>query len=496
MNLKDLLSTFKDSVVEISLGNETRDFGSIPVSALISDSRKVSPGSLFVAYSGVSSRAENFIEQAMNHEPQVVVTDSEAVWNRRKEFESSLWIRVQDAREALAQMAAAWFGHPSQRLLMIGVTGTSGKTTTTFLVEAILRASGLKTGLIGTVFNQVGEKRVDSTHTTPGALELQELLNQMVQAGCQACVMEVSSHALDQKRVAGIAWDAVGFTNLSSEHLDYHVDLDSYRDAKLKLFDQCYRDSVSQGKNPARIIHVGDDRAEDFANRALQVNAGTRPAVLLRRSQVDGYQNLQNASHLVGQYNRENIALAAELTLSCGIAVSSVEKGIRTIPGVPGRLEQVPNTRGILVLVDYAHKPDALSKVLQTLQPERNKGRLFVVFGCGGDRDRTKRPEMGRIASLLADQVWVTSDNPRTENPEAIVAEVMAGIPSDCAQKCHAIVDRRLAITQALNAAQLGDVVLIAGKGHETYQIIGNVQHHLDDREVALEVLTSSFKNS
>ncbi len=422
-----------------------------------------------------------------------------------------------DSRWALARMASHFYGNPSCGMLVVGVTGTSGKTTTTYLIESILKAAGHHVGVIGTVNMRHGEKIIPSQLTTPGSVELQRVLAQMKTEGCTAVVMEVSSHALKQHRTACIAFDGVVFTNLSPEHLDFHADMEDYFQAKALLFKEGVQFALASGKHPVAAIntdipygqrllselHASPTRGfriADFGHAPIAQVSGQN-----LKSDLFGIQGkierISIHSPLMGQFNASNILAAVAVTQGLGISDSAISAGIADLSLVPGRLERVPNTHGIHVLVDYAHKPDALENVLRTLREIQDGHRLITVFGCGGDRDRKKRPVMGRLGVEFSNHTFVTSDNPRSENPNSIIQEILQGIPlQDLQDKKNFTVEpnREKAITAALHMAQPGDLVLIAGKGHEDYQIIADPDHpgktkkiHFDDREIAIKAMAT-----
>lgn len=503
MRLRDLLES-----AGILLSHE------FPASALDSrvervtaDSREVGPGTLFVAVRGTTADGHAFVEDVMTRGALAVVGEEPWAWGAVRTQDR--YVEVKSSRHALGELASAFHDHPSRSLLMVGVTGTSGKTTTTYLIESILRTAGRRVGVIGTVNFRFGETVLPSTHTTPGAAELQALLAQMRDLGADAVVMEVSSHALKQARVAGVAFDGMVFTNLSPEHLDFHPDMEDYFAAKKLLFTEMAQEAWRGGKRPHGAIHSGDAfgarlirELEASPERSIEVVpfAATGPGSEVRVG-VEGIegtlQGVPVRSPLIGSFNAQNLAGAIAVTRALGVSATAISGGVSVLACVPGRLERVPNSRGIHVLVDYAHKPDALEKVLTTLGEMRDGRRLITVFGCGGDRDRTKRPVMGGIACRLSDAVFITSDNPRSEDPESIVAEIVAGTAG--ARNFQVEVDRRKAIHAAIAAARPGDLVVIAGKGHEDYQIIrdpapgagpkATVKVHFDDREVAREAL-------
>ncbi|MBC7693453.1 MAG: UDP-N-acetylmuramoyl-L-alanyl-D-glutamate--2,6-diaminopimelate ligase [Methylotenera sp.] len=467
------------------------------ISRVTSDSRQVGPGTLFIAVHGVSQDGHRFLEPAFKSGAVLAIGQNA--------HDHPNYLQVKDSRETLAQLAAELHGNPSHSLLMVGVTGTSGKTTTTYIIESILKAAGHCVGVIGTVNFRIGEEILPSTHTTPGAVELQELLEQMKIKGCTAVVMEVSSHALKQKRTAALAFDGVIFTNLSPEHLDFHPHMEDYFASKsILFFDQMQRSRLA-GKTPFAAVNVDDHYGERLAESLSSVPSPVLHGFRVTSEVTVGlegicgvYQGIPFQSELVGGFNASNILGALCVCRGIGISAEAITEGIRSLPCVPGRLEKVPASKGRTILIDYAHKPDALEKVLSVLEAIKGSGKLITVFGCGGDRDRTKRPLMGKIAVQLSDQVFITSDNPRTENPETIIAEILHGTngQSESSTPVHVEIDRKKAIFMAVQASRPGDIILIAGKGHEDYQIIadpttpGGVRKiHLDDREIASEAL-------
>lgn len=468
---------------------------------ITADSRQVKPGMIFVATRGQTQDGHVYISQAVLAGASLIIgEDALDLGSLRVPY-----LQVPNGRKALAEIAASFYGHPSRSMVMVGVTGTSGKTTTTYLVESILKSANYKVGMIGTISFRYPGKTLDSTHTTPGAVELQKMLAEMRDAGCTAVVMEVSSHALKQSRAAHIAWDAMIFTNLTPEHLDFHPDMEDYYRSKAILFTELAQASTQVGKKPVASISIDTEYGlrlvqeisnnnpshfkEIFSSSLTRADArlcGSAVSIHLQGIQGEvGGVKIQSA--LTSKFNISNILGAIGVGLGLGIKVDAIERGIRALEKVPGRLEAVTNTAGLQILVDYAHKPDALEKVLHNLRAVKGSARLITVFGCGGDRDRTKRPVMGKMAVELSDLVFITSDNPRTENPMAIIEEILQGVQGH--QNFHVDPDRRSAIFSAIRAARKGDLVLIAGKGHEDYQIIGTGKIHFDDREVALEAV-------
>jgi UDP-N-acetylmuramoyl-L-alanyl-D-glutamate--2,6-diaminopimelate ligase len=415
-------------------------------------------------------------------------------------------VRVSNSRRALGLLAARMHGDPANRLCVIGVTGTNGKTTTTYLCQAVLQAAGRRVGLIGTVGYQIAGERLHAAHTTPGAVELQSLFARMVRSGLDTAVMEVSSHALAMERTAGCEFDAAVFTNLTQDHLDYHRTMDDYFDAKLKLFTGLQ----PAGKRTAKraIVNADDPRGHqvraasaapvwmygirepaDIRAEDVQLSlAGTR----FRAATPAGAARIE--SRLVGEHNVSNVLAAIGVALHIGVPLDTIATGIEQVANVPGRFERVEAGQPFTIVVDYAHTEDALVRLLDAARALRT-GRIITVFGCGGDRDRGKRPKMGRAAAERSDLVILTSDNPRTEDPLAILKEVERGVSETPASERAAgfryemIPDRRAAIEAAVRAAHAGDTVLIAGKGHEDYQIIGRERRHFDDREAARDAV-------
>jgi UDP-N-acetylmuramoyl-L-alanyl-D-glutamate--2,6-diaminopimelate ligase len=464
--------------------------GEVTVTAVTYDSRKAGPGTLFVAIKGLTADGNQFVEAARKKGAAAVASEQPAE-------PGSPWLQVPDAREALALLSAAVLGEPARALELIGVTGTNGKTTTTYLIDAALRAAGHKVGLLGTVLYRIGDRMADATRTTPEASDLQGLLREMVDAGCSHAVLEVSSHSLELKRVVGCEFRVAAFTNLTRDHLDFHGDMDAYFQAKRKLFADLL------AKDGRAVINADDDRARELiaASRAPVWTYGIERDADFRAEKVrlalEGTQFLVRSpagthevqSALVGRFNVQNVLAAFACSVAAGVAPEVALRGLATVTGVPGRLERVPGAAGFAVIVDYAHTDDALKNLLETVR-ELGPTRVITVFGCGGDRDRSKRPLMGAVASRLSDVVIVTSDNPRSEPPEAILEEIQRGMNGGRKAERHAIVDRREAIARALEMARPGDAVVIAGKGHETYQVLRDRTVPFDDRQVARDILS------
>jgi len=476
----------------------------VDVSGITQDSRSVTQGALFVVVKGTKADGAAYVEDAIKRGAIAIASEDDL------ELDPEIvLVRVPDARRAVALLAARLHGEPSTSMAIYGITGTNGKTTGTYLAEGIFRAANGNPGVIGTISYRYADVNKVADNTTPDAVSFQKILAGMRDAGVTHVAMEVSSHALDQARVDGTAFDVVAFTNLTRDHLDYHGDMESYFRSKRRLFADLLGESPKSPR--AAVVNIDDPRGKDFAAAApvgvRVVTYGRDPAggADVRPLEVDMSENgirarfatplgsLRLDSPLVGAYNLSNLLCATAVGIAFGIGLGAIDAGLSGNQGAPGRLERVANAKGVTVLVDYAHTPDALENVLQAVKGFA-PGRILTVFGCGGDRDRTKRPLMGGIACRLSDVAIVTSDNPRTENPEAIVEEIVKGC---LGQRFTAIeeartdrgyiveVDRRAAIHAAAKIAQRGDVVVIAGKGHEDYQIIGSTKHHFDDREEA-----------
>jgi UDP-N-acetylmuramoyl-L-alanyl-D-glutamate--2,6-diaminopimelate ligase len=466
----------------------------VPVTRVSYDSRKVEPGTLFVCVPGSVTDGHRFA-------PEAVASGAVALVVERELDLDVPQLVVSDARKALGLLGAAFFGRPANDLTLIGVTGTNGKTTTAYLVDAVLRADDRVTGLIGTVETRVGGKTRAGVRTTPESLDLQELLAEMRDEGVTAVAMEVTSHALSLHRVEGIRYAVAGFTNLTQDHLDFHTDMEDYFAAKRSLFvpERAERGAVNlddpYGRrlfDSSEIPCVGFGTAADADIRAEDVSLDQNETRFTIRTPKG---DLAIQTGLIGAFNVANCLAAAALCLQAGIAPEVVERGIASLPAVPGRFESVNEGQPFSVVVDYAHTPDSLDNVLRAARgvAERSGGRVLVVFGCGGDRDRGKRPLMGGIAARGADVVLVTSDNPRTEEPAAIVDEILEGVVAQRPQGADFVdVDRTTAINEALSRARQGDVVVIAGKGHETYQEFADGRIDYDDRVVAREALRAA----
>lgn len=464
----------------------------VDINRITDDSRKVLPGDLFVALKGYSLDASKFVGLALDAGAKAIVTD--------KEFDSRPGISkilVDDTRLALGTIAGNFYGHPSRKLKVVGITGTNGKTTISYLVESIIKASGNGAGVIGTINYRLKGKTLPAINTTPGALELQGMLREMVGSNTGYAVIEVSSHSLDQGRVGNILFDVGVFTNLTSDHLDYHKTTENYFKAKKRLFDKL--------KAGGSAVLNMDDRKAASLKRSIKnrvITYGTKGkcdvgAIDIELS-VDGTRftvrtpdtRFNIRTRLIGIHNVSNILAAASVAIALKIPEEAIVKGIASMEAVPGRLEAVDAGQQFKVFVDFAHTEDALFNVLGFLR-DVAKSRIITVFGCGGNRDRTKRPLMGKVACKYSDHVIVTSDNPRSEEPGAIIREIASGIKGKFSNY-DIVPDRKEAIAKALGSALKDDIVVIAGKGHESYQIIKGEVMPFDDRKVALSILKRS----
>ena len=467
------------------------------VTDIVQDSRLASKGALFVCMAGEHVDGHKFI-------PDVRLKGAAAILTERDiEPPSGLAVlKVPNLDEALQMIVPFFFDLPSQRLRMIGITGTNGKTTTSFLLRSILRRAGHKVGLIGTIQTMIEEKRLPSQNTTPNIVDLQRLLAQMVEEGIEYVVMEVSSHALAQNRLAGCEFDTAVFTNFTQDHLDYHKTMENYLEAKAKLFDSLGGPGIKPDKTA--VVNLDDEQAgyilersacnhityglgdESADIRAVDIGLGPLGSTFTIQG---AFGRLPVRTKIAGLFNIYNVLSATCAAAAEKVPYETIGEAVSEFRGVPGRFEAVDAGQLFHVVVDYAHTPDGLSNILHTAR-DITENRIITVFGCGGDRDRSKRPIMGRIAAQLSDIVITTSDNPRTEDPEAILAEIETGVAETIGMKTHEkVTDRREAIYLAISLAQACDTVVIAGKGHEDYQIIGTEKIHFDDREVAREAL-------
>jgi UDP-N-acetylmuramoyl-L-alanyl-D-glutamate--2,6-diaminopimelate ligase len=458
------------------------------LSELVFDSRKAKAGTVFLALKGTNADGHDFIEKAISQGAEIVVCE------RIDNFVPAvLYIQFGNSHHALGIMACNFYDNPSKQLKLVGVTGTNGKTTVATLLYKLFRAMNQHVGLISTVENRIDDKVLESTHTTPDPVSLNKLIAEMRDSGCDYVFMEVSSHAVDQDRIAGLDFDGAIFTNISHDHLDYHGTFQNYIYAKKKFFDQLpshafalvnyddKRGMVMLQNTEAKKYGFSLKSLSDFKAKILENNID---GLLL---EIDGREL---HSRLVGDFNAYNLLSVYAAALLLGEEKDEVLKLISNLSAAEGRFDYLRNeTNDISAIVDYAHTPDALEKVLLTIQKIRGNGRIITVVGCGGDRDKSKRPLMAKIASNYSDIALLTSDNPRSESPEVILAEMESGIPAHAKSKVLIIADRRQAIKAACRLAQRGDIVLVAGKGHEKYQEINGVKNHFDDKEELLMAL-------
>lgn len=474
------------------------------ITAVTCDSRTVTAGALFVAITGFQTDGHKYINDAIDKGAAAILLED--TYGSSVTDISIPALMVSDSREAVSQIAINYYGTPSGEIKIIGVTGTNGKTTTTHLIKSILEESGYKTGLIGTISYSTGNTAASASHTTPEALEFQKLLRDMTDNGCKFAVSEVSSHALYLKRVYGTDFEVAVFTNLTQDHLDFHADMEDYFMAKAALFS-------GMGTGKRVVINIDDPYGKRLTGmiRCPSFSYGINTDADIKAENInltmDGIEFdaitpagiIPIKSGLVGIYNVYNILAAIGAAISCNILPEKIASGICSLSSVPGRFERLDSGMGFYAVVDYAHTENAMRLLLEAAA-QFTPGRIITVFGCGGDRDRGKRPLMGKAAMELSDYVIVTSDNPRTEDPQKIIYEIETGINDTIKAANHRasqykiIPDRRTAIEQAVNIAEKGDLVVIAGKGHENYQIIGNNKIHFDDKEEALAAIRNRKK--
>ena len=485
-----------------------RGFLDRPVQGLACDSRKVRDGYAFFALAGQLADGHDYVDDALERGAAAVVVERPVAAPPE-----AACVRVPNTRRAVAHAAAAFFGHPSRALVLVGVTGTNGKTTVTYLLDAIFSAAGDPCGVIGTISQRYGRWQRPSPLTTPESIDVEELLSDMAAAGVRFVAMEVSSHALDLHRADGLDFDGAVFTNLSRDHLDYHRDMEAYFSSKARLFTDCLPAGAKE--RPFAVINADDPRGPDLVRLAGEAGVaaltyGRSPRWDIHPVRWDGGlaglsgtlacgpQRIEFASPLMGEPNLENILAAAGTAWALGLDADAIAAGLSRLQRVPGRLERIPNGLGITLVVDYAHTPDALAKVIGALRGLTG-ARLITVFGCGGDRDPGKRPVMGEIAASESDRVVLTSDNPRGEDPLAIIGDIEEGVRARGMRRLgeddgagpeagyRVEPDRRSAIRLGLSMAAPGDVLLVAGKGHEDYQIVGDRRLPFDDRQVLRE---------
>lgn len=482
MKLKDLLLN-----VYPALPSQFRETDIRQISC---DSRQVKPASLFVAVAGITSDGAHFIDEAIQKGAVAVAYDAHLT--RPIDQKRVCALKVSDSKKFLQAVAQRFYDYPSRKIKTIGVTGTNGKTTTTYLIESVFKASGKTCAVIGTVNYRLGDHILPAKNTTPGVVDLQHYLSDMQRQQIDYCVLEVSSHALDQERVAGVDFCTAAFTNLTPDHLDYHLHMENYFKAKAKLFT-----SLSPASHA--VINLDDHFAEEFISltKAKVLTYGMSQRADIHATDADLSLNgstftvhipegsTRIKTPLIGRHNVYNILAAWGVCCSEGIGLNDLQKGIELFQCVPGRLEQVDCRQDFFVYVDYAHTEDALKNILTSFK-QITPARIILVFGCGGNRDKTKRPKMGEVASRWSDYSILTSDNPRQEDPQAIIDEIIAGFKGN---HYAVVLDRREAIEKAFCLARTGDIVLIAGKGHEDYQIFRDKTIHFDDRQVARDCL-------
>jgi len=451
------------------------------------DSRKVEPGSAFVATRGTATDGHDFIPMAIEKGSKAIICE---------EFPTEIipdvtYVKVENCADALGKMASAWYGFPSSQLILVGVTGTNGKTTIATLLYQLFRQLGHKSGLLSTVCNYIDDVAVEATHTTPDALALNELLSQMVDAGCEYAFMEVSSHSVEQRRIAGLEFDGGIFTNITRDHIDYHLTFENYLKAKKQFFDELSTDSFAltnaDDKNGMVMLQNSKSKKYTYSLRGM---ADFKTRILEHGFEgmlLDMNDREVNVS-FIGKFNASNLSAVFGAAVLLGQDELEVLRIISSLKSVSGRFETLHAPTGYTAIVDYAHTPDALNNVITTInQILQGNGRLITVVGCGGNRDKGKRPMMAREAVNGSWKAILTSDNPRFEEPQDILNDMLAGLDSVEKSKSLTIVDRREAIKTACAMAQAGDVVLVAGKGHEDYQIVQGVKHHFDDIEVVRE---------
>lgn len=461
------------------------DFGEREVSGITDNSNKITENCIFICIEGKRFDGHSKAAEALEKGAAAVVV--------QKDLGLKNQILVENTRSAYARICAAYYGHPERKLKIIGVTGTNGKTTSCFILKSILDEMGYKTGLIGTVKNIVGDKEYPAVLTTPDCYDLFGLFAEMVEYGCEYCVMEVSSQALDQRRVDGIHFDAAIFTNLTQDHLDYHGSFENYKAAKHMLFENSTLAVINSDDEAAEgMVADTDCRVVTFSVKNDECDYSAKNIRISSdgvKYELVSNENIGRVKFAVpGNFSVYNSMGAAVCLVEMGMDFRAVLDALTLCVGVPGRMEVVPTKEDYTVLIDYAHTPDGLENVLNCVR-ELTDGRVISVFGCGGDRDKTKRPIMGEIAARLSDVTVITSDNPRSEDPEAIIEDITAGITKSYA-KVIVDSDRKGAIKKALEAAQSGDVVVLAGKGQETYQILASGKIHFDEREVVAEILS------
>ncbi|HAD82405.1 MAG: UDP-N-acetylmuramoyl-L-alanyl-D-glutamate--2,6-diaminopimelate ligase [Candidatus Edwardsbacteria bacterium RIFOXYD12_FULL_50_11] len=481
MKTAELIKSCPDQIISRSTLPEDME-----ISGMHYDSRKIAKGNLFFAISGYQSDGNQFVGQALANGAGLVVSENNKI------ADDIPWIKVANCRRAMALMSAAYLGRPADRLDMIAVTGTAGKTTTTYLLRSIMKEAGRKTGLLGTINYWILDQKFSAPNTTPESLDLQDLLSRMVSAGADTAIMEASSHGIELDRVAGINFSTAVFTNFSQDHLDFHRDMESYLRSKLKLFQNLWegatavinRDDPAAGRVREAVrtktLTFGIDSQSDvMADKITNTPQGSKFRLKA------GDRSVEVNLAIAGRHNIYNALAASAAALSRGLALGDIQAGLEKVDSVAGRFEPVNLGQDFSVIVDYAHTPQELEHLLNAAR-ELNPRRIITVFGCGGDRDRSKRLLMGRAVARNSDIVVLTSDNPRTEDPGQIINDILPGLSG---REYILFPDRKEAICKSIELARKGDMVIIAGKGHEDYQILGTAKIHFDDREIAGEAL-------
>ncbi|OIQ32121.1 MAG: UDP-N-acetylmuramoyl-L-alanyl-D-glutamate--2,6-diaminopimelate ligase [Crocinitomix sp. MedPE-SWsnd] len=487
------MKNLQDILYKIGL-LETHGSTNIEISEVVFDSRKVTDASLFVATKGVTVDGHNFIEGALQSGAVAILCE-----DLPAELQKGItYIKVKDSHEALGLAASNYYGNPSKELKLVGITGTNGKTTTTTLLHDLVLSLGYPAGLISTVVNKISQEEIPATHTTPNPIALNALLRDMVDAGCEFCFMEVSSHAIHQNRIAGLEFDIAVFSNITHDHLDYHNTFKEYIQAKKKFFDDLSSDAIAitNADDANGMVMVQNSKAKvktlalrTIADYKAKVLENTFSGLVLNINSQDVWTNL------IGGFNAYNILTVFAIASELGLDEVEVLTAISKLKSVEGRFEYLKSEQNIIAIVDYAHTPDALKNVLSTIQSVRTRNeQVLTVVGCGGDRDKTKRPLMAAIASEMSDKVILTSDNPRSEDPDTIINDMKAGVPADKSAKTMAITSREEAIKVACSLAEAGDIVLVAGKGHEKYQEIKGERFPFDDYETLKQTLKNLNK--
>lgn len=489
MRLKDLTG-----ILDASPVNDA----DVEITGIQSDSRKIEKGYLFVAVRGTVTDGHDYIKGAIEKGAVAIVCEEiPAMAEELSANNSPAWIKVKDSADALGKLMSQWFDHPSSQLTLVGVTGTNGKTTIATLLYEMFRKMGHKAGLISTVCNYIDGEAVPTDHTTPDPITLHTLMHQMVEAGCEYAFMEVSSHAVDQKRISGLSFDGGIFTNLTRDHLDYHKTVENYLKAKKGFFDQLPAQAfaLTNADDKSGMVMLQNTKAKKLTY-SLRSMADFKGKIL--ESHMEGTELLINNRELfanfVGRFNAYNLLAVYGAAVSLGKEPEEVLVVLSSLHSVSGRFQTIQSPKGCTAIVDYAHTPDALVNVLSTIQEVLDgKGEIITVVGCGGNRDKGKRPIMAKEACRLSDKLILTSDNPRLEDPDAIIQDMIAGLTPADKERTLSITDRKMAIKTAVMLAQKGDIILVAGKGHENYQDIQGVKHHFDDREILMELFNEQL---